>query len=600
MIKTYASDSSPSPSPSVKETKDRTSPSYVYPEIGGRKKTRKNNKKIYRGGNKYRLIYLINLIIVIGLVFYITILFKDLNGIKTKYDVAMRQVVVDKLINYLKTGNSTFTMPVTNSEGIDIGVINTGSTAMVPVKDSANTVISYIPNPNPINPSKFVPEDIVFDTTLLDTLAKINNIKKNPFPLLFDMLSGRITSDFIDKINKLVVNFGDFLFEGFETKDVTNMKTRMIVLSGDFSNFSRLDKNKILALFFIECYPEYTSADDPSNVADLMRVANIYNRFYTKLIEVGDTEISPLLISLLPSGLDVEMFTSEFVVDVNEGNPNTYKVNDNGILGDESENNVIVNILSKLIPIFGTTTNTINTITDKVKDLEAFRELVRTKAICFSDTLKTYKGDKTREFTRLQADTVDYMVDISRMIGVPIVSNMFKQMKPLFSSVIDYVIYIKWLFILLVTIKGSNYLYENTETLRETVYKKLADVQVNIRQNIRQYVVEYMEEYLANRRQGQGQGQLEIGNGEAAAAAAAAEANGQILVVEVNRDGRRVLAVRQSPGRRAAAEARARAAAERQQLQIGNHPEGGGRRQTKKRRRQTKKPRRITRKRRRR
>jgi hypothetical protein len=192
------------------------------------------------------------------------------------------------------------------------------------------------------------------------------------------------------------------------------------------------------------------------------------------------------------------------------------------------------------------------------------------------------------------------MVDISRMIGVPIVSNMFKQMKPLFSSVIDYVIYIKWLFILLVTIKGSNYLYENTETLRETVYKKLADVQVNIRQNIRQYVVEYMEEYLANRRQGQGQGQLEIGNGEAAAAAAAAEANGQILVVEVNRDGRRVLAVRQSPGRRAAAEARARAAAERQQLQIGNHPEGGGRRQTKKRRRQTKKPRRITRKRRRR
>ena len=83
--------------------------------------------------------------------------------------------------------------------------------------------------------------------------------------------------------------------------------------------------------------------------------------------------------------------------------------------------------------------------------------------------IKKYKGDKTREFTRLQANTVDYMVDISRMIGVPIVSNMFKQMKPLFSSVIDYVIYIKWLFILLVTIKGSKRNQHNIFVTKVTI-----------------------------------------------------------------------------------------------------------------------------------
>jgi hypothetical protein len=527
---------------------------------------------------------------VIGILFFTIILFRDLNGIKTKYDVARRQVVVVKLIDYMRTGNSTVKIPVG-----DIGGIDTDSRSLVAVKDSDNRVTSYIPNQNPINPSNFVPEDILFDTALLDTLGKINNVNKNPFPLIIDILSGKITSDFIDKIDKLVVKYGDFLFAGFETKEVNEMKSRLVSLSGKFSNINEIDRDKILSQFFIECYPEYTSDDEPDNVANLMRVAEIYKKFYRKLIETGDDNVSPLLISYLPSGDDVEKFTSKFVTAVNEDNPNAYEVDENGISGDQSQRNLVIDFLSDLIPIFGTATNTINTITDTVEDLNELRDLARTKSMCFADTLTSYRGEKTRDFNRLKADGEDYIIQISRMLGVPIVSNMFKQMKPLLSSAIDYVSYLKWLFILLSTIKGSSFLYENTEALRVAVNKKIEDAKVDIRQ----FVVEYMEAYLANRRQQQGaQGQLAIGQGQVEAAAAA-EANGGILVGEVNADGRRVLAVGLSPGRQRAA--RARAAAERQQqLQIGNNPGGGGRRQTKKRRRQTKKPRKITRKRRRR
>jgi hypothetical protein len=426
--------------PSMGEIKDFSSPSYVSPEFGGRRQTKKykkmrsrqtkknrKNNKVYRGGQRWRVWYMGFLILIFGIGLLCTFMYTtyELYNIKKQVDVSLQTPLVNKIfeiIEMVQQGEK----PTQSFSAISYNVTNpeSDSTSLVSISPT-RTVVDFDETekfPLSVGTSEIATINDNFLEQLQDNkelFLQLQQISKSgPLELIYLYMSGGFAIDSFELLNKLTTDAAKFLLNGIETVESAKVKKQLVELQKGFESFVEVDEYTVLSKFFTECYASEIGSGNIADAHSLLYVAENYEDYYKLISKVG-------MKKLMPKPKVVKDFTNGLVRTLVEQNED-YSMTDpeTGLQGDQTPVNPVRRFVD-LIPGLGTITQKIDSMTETVKKVVVTKELADEKAQCFVRTMQGISKRKFAELDGLKADLKILQLDIGDIIGVEVVRNAF-------------------------------------------------------------------------------------------------------------------------------------------------------------------------------
>jgi len=422
--------------PSMGEIKDFSSASYVYPEVGGKKQTKKYKKmrsrktkksrKPYRGGQKWRIYFMGFMVIMFGIGILITLFYTqyELKRIKDQVDVTMQTPLVNKIFEILKmmqkgeAPSNSFTA-ISYKQGNQTATISS-STAVVSVSDKKEYPLSISSNEKPTFEPDFL-EELQENEALFLQLQKFS--ETGPAGLIYLYMSGGFTFTSFDVLNDMSTRAADFLLKGIETVESAKIKKELVELQKGFADFAEIDENAVLTKFFSECYASEISSSNLEDAFSLLYVAEDYEEYYKLVTKLR-------IQKLMPKPEVVTRFTRGLVTTLVEQNEK-YSMTDQetGLQGNMSPLNPGRRLL-EMIPGFSTIAQKFDSMTEKTKHLLVTSQMADEKAACFVRTMQSISKRKFAQLDALKADLKILQMDIGEVIGVEVVKNAFEFILP--------------------------------------------------------------------------------------------------------------------------------------------------------------------------